>query len=167
MSRSKQARSPLAGEPWIPHPLSLRESIAWKHLPNNARRVLDRLEREHMRHGARDNGKLPCTYQDFTEAGVPGKGVALAIRQAVALGFLEVTYRAPPSVATFRRSNEYRLTYVFNRGCKPEDVTHEWRLVSSDEQAKRRLSRAGGGKSEVHSRRAKSATRAQVVGVAG
>jgi hypothetical protein len=86
MSNSKRKRNSIL-EAFVTHPLSLRLSPAWQALPNNARRILDRLEVEHMQHGGADNGHLPCTYADFEKAGVRRKSIALAIRQCVALGF--------------------------------------------------------------------------------
>ena len=158
MSKSKRSKGPMTGEIFIAHTLPMRESIAWKHLPNNARRILERLEREHARHGGAENGKLRCTYRDFEEAGVPEKGIALAIRQCAALGFLEVTFRAQPSVSEFRRSSEYRLTSVPSRQGKPE-MTHDWRLVTTDEQAMARLDAAAAERSELHEARARQAHR--------
>jgi hypothetical protein len=156
VSKTKRSKGPLEGETFIANTLSMRQSIAWSHLPNNARRVLDRLEREHAQHGGAENGRLRCTYKDFEEAGIPEKGIALAIRQCVALGFLEITFRAQPSVSAFRRSNEYRLTSVPSRGGKPP-MTHDWRLVTSDEQALSRLSGAATARSDLHEARAKQA----------
>jgi hypothetical protein len=46
------------GKPWLPIPLKLIESDAWRCLGINDRRVIDFLMREHMRHGGKENGKL-------------------------------------------------------------------------------------------------------------
>jgi hypothetical protein len=154
---SRKTKGLFDGEGFITHPLSMRDSIAWQHLSNNARRVLDVLEREHAHHGGVQNGKLRCTYADFQrKGGIPKMGVALAIRQAVALGFAEITFHAAPSAAEFRRCSEYRLTYIPGRRQQPP-MTHEWKLVTSDAQALQRLERAAAEKSEAHRIRAREA----------
>jgi hypothetical protein len=47
MSRTGRKRSAIAGA-FVAHSLEMRSSPAWMALPDNARRVLDRLELEHM-----------------------------------------------------------------------------------------------------------------------
>src|SRR3954447_23862008 len=94
---------------FVAHRREMRESAAWRNLPDNARRILDRLEVEHMRHGGAENGALPCTYSDFVAAGVRRASVSLAIRQCVALGFLVVTHRGGRSNAEYRNPSRYRL----------------------------------------------------------
>lgn len=132
MSAKKRRNS--IGQQFIAHRRDMREAPAWRHLPDNARRILDRLELEHMRHGSAENGRLPCTYADFEKAGIRRKSVALAIRQCVALGFLEVTRQGRRSVAEFRTPSLYRLTYVHGRG-RSEAPTDEWQRISTDEHA--------------------------------
>ena len=66
-------------------------SPAWRALSLSARRILDRLEIEMADHGGTDNGKLPATYDDFERYGLHRHAIAPAIREAVALGFLEIT----------------------------------------------------------------------------
>jgi hypothetical protein len=48
----------------------MRSSPAWLALPDNARRVLDRLELEHMQHGGAENGVLVVTFDDFERHGI-------------------------------------------------------------------------------------------------
>ncbi|MFC3078197.1 hypothetical protein ACFODL_08885 [Phenylobacterium terrae] len=113
----------------------MRESPAWRAAPDNLRRLLDRLEVEHMRHAGTQNGKLAVTYDDFAEWGVRRASVALTIRQGLALGFLEVTRKGYKSAAEFRVPSLYRLTYVWGR--KPgsreaEEPTDEWRRLDED-----------------------------------
>jgi hypothetical protein len=91
MTRQRKNNS-IAGQ-FIAHSRELRESPAWAALPDNARRVLDRLELEHLRHGGAENGKLKCTYSDFQKAGIRRASVALAIRECAGLGFIEITQR--------------------------------------------------------------------------
>ena len=118
MSRTRRKNNQLSGQ-FVAHSRELRESPAWRALPDNARRILDRLEVEHMRHGGAENGALPCTYSDFVAAGVRRASVSLAIRQCVALGFLEVTHRGGRSNAEYRNPSRYRLTYLNGRAQAP------------------------------------------------
>jgi hypothetical protein len=122
------------GAQWVAHSRAMRESPAWWALPDNARRVLDRLELEHMRHGGAENGALPCTYNDFEEAGVRRASVALAIRQCVCLGFVEIMRRGGRSMSNVRRPSLYRLTYVVGRGRSTEG-TNEWQCFATKEDA--------------------------------
>ena len=107
MSRTRRKNNQISGQ-FVAHSRELRESAAWRALPDNARRILDRLEVEHMRHGGAENGALPCTYSDFVAAGVRRASVSLAIRQCAALGFLEVTHRGGRSNAEYRNPSRSR-----------------------------------------------------------
>jgi hypothetical protein len=140
MSNVRRRRTNL-GQSFIMHPREMRESPAWLALPDNARRILDRLEVEHMRHGGGENGKLPCTYTDFHNWGIRRASVALAIRQCVALGFLEVTRPGFRSSAEFHHPSLYRLTYISGCGISPAP-TDDWRRIKTDEAAKEALNRA-------------------------
>ena len=122
------------GESFVAHTREMRESVAWRHLSNNARRVLDRLELEHMRHGAADNGSLPCTYRDFIKSGIRRASIAPSIRQCVALGFLEVTHAGGRSISNLRWPSRYRLTYLNGCGRSPAP-THEWRRIDTEAEA--------------------------------
>jgi hypothetical protein len=147
------------GEQFIAHRLTMRESIAWNALPDNARRVLDRLEREHMHHGSAENGSLQCLYDDFEKVGIRRQSIALAIRQCVALGFLEITKQGVPAISAYRAGTLYRITYLHGCGKSPAP-TDEWAKVQSLAEAEERLRDAGSIKSEHHVRRAKKARNA-------
>jgi hypothetical protein len=137
---SRRARNSI-GECWIAHTKDMRESLAWQLLPDNARRILDRLELEHMRHGAGENGKLPCTYSDFASAGIRRASVSLAIRQCVRLGFLKITNQGGRSISNQRWPSLYLLTYV--TGCKSSPApTHDWRSIKTTDDARQALATA-------------------------
>lgn len=142
---SKRKASSIEG-PFVARSLAMLESPAWRALPDNARRVLERLECEHMHHGAAENGRLVCTYSDLETVGIRRKSIALAIRQCEALGFLEVTESGGRSISGLRRPSRYRLTYVHNRRAvnerRPALPTHEWRAISTDEEALAALAKA-------------------------
>ena len=61
-------------------------------------------------------GRLPVTYEDFERYGIDRHSIAPAIREAVALGFLEVTERGRAGNAEWRRPNYFRLTYKPAKG---------------------------------------------------
>ena len=140
---SRQRRQRIAdGDQFVAHTREMRKSVAWRFLPNNARRVLDRLELEHMHHGGAENGLLICTYSDFEKSGLRRQSIALAIRQCVALGFLKITRQGQRCASDFNRvSAQYFLTYLHGVG-KSLEPTHAWRRVHSDVQAKSHLSKA-------------------------
>src|SRR5215204_4133497 len=140
MSRTRRKNNQISGQ-FVAHSRELRESAAWRALPDNARRILDRLELEHMRHGGAENGSLPCTYSDFVAHGVRRASVSLALRQCAALGFLEITHRGGRSISEYRNPSQYRLTYLTGRG-QSAIKTDEWKRIKTDEDAKAALKRA-------------------------
>jgi hypothetical protein len=79
------------------------ESPAFRVLSLSARRVLDRVEIEHAHHGGKDNGALPVTFDDFQRYGIHRHAVAPAIREVVALGFLEITQQGRAGNAAWRK----------------------------------------------------------------
>jgi hypothetical protein len=111
------------------------ESPAWRTLTLSARRVLDRIEIEHLHHGLAENGRLPVTFDDFVRYGIERHGIAPAIRQCEALGFIEITQSGRAGNADFRRPNMFRLTYLptYHTG---ESETNEWSRIETMEAAK-------------------------------
>ena len=148
---------------FVSHERGMRESIAWRSLPCNARLVLDRLELELMAHGGRDNGKLPCTYTDFEKAGIRRKSIALAIRQCEALGFIETTHKGSKSISNFRNPSLYRLTYIYGREPNPPR-TDDWKQIATQEVATAALKKAASTKSERHVQLARRHHRARKTG---
>jgi hypothetical protein len=120
------------GEQFTARLIRMLESPAYRALSLSAHRVLSRIEIEHAHHGGADNGKLPVTYADFQSYGVERHAIAPAIREAVALGFIEITERGRAGNAEFRAPNIFRLTYVYSSHCNP---THEWQHIATDEAA--------------------------------
>jgi hypothetical protein len=135
---------------FVPHRIEMIESPAWRALSLSARRVIDRIEIEHGHHGGNDNGKLPVTFDDFEDFGISHKSVAPAIREAVALGFAEITQRGRPSESDFgRHPNYFRLTYLsMRRGTRWHDATDEWKQVKTPEEADRIAQEARTAKDE-------------------
>jgi hypothetical protein len=119
---------------FVMHGLAMIDSPAWQVLSLSARRVLDRIEIEHMRHGGAQNGRLPVTYDDFVHYGIHRHAIAPAIRQCEALGFLEVAQRGHAGNAEYRSPNHFRLTYLnFMGGRGPP--TNEWSRIETIEAA--------------------------------
>ena len=110
---------------FVPHRLEMLQSLAWRSLSGTARRVLERLEIEHMLHAGQKNGRLICTYNDFAEHGIRRKSVAPAKRQLCATGFLEITQRGRRS-ADHGEPARHRLTYLPTQNSGPSD---EWRDI--------------------------------------
>jgi hypothetical protein len=128
----------------------MMESYSYRVLSLSARRLLDRVEIEHAHHGGNDNGRLPITYQDFVDYGIDRAAIAPAIREAIALGFLEVTEHGRAGNAEFRSSNQFRLTYLPAAGVTTEHGKGGWNRFESMEDPKAEAVRArewGSGRS--------------------
>jgi hypothetical protein len=127
-------RNQISGQ-WSPRLIELLESSAYRVLSLAGHRVISRIEIELGHHGGNDNGKLPVTKQDFIEYGVHNDSVAPAIREAEALGFIEVTERGRGGNAENRRPTLFRLTFAHGRDSRQQPPTHEWRKFKTIEEA--------------------------------
>jgi hypothetical protein len=156
MSR-RERRTKIGGQ-FSAHLIEMIESPAWRVLSLSARRVLDRIEIEMAHHGGTDNGRLPVTYDNFEEYGIHRHAISPAIREACALGFLEVTEHGGGGNREFQRPNLFRLTYRHAKDVQG-DGTHEWRHIQTLEEAELKAKQArfltfkkqktGGGKRHV------------------
>lgn len=131
MPRPKRKNS-IDGQ-FAPRLIEMLRSSAFKVLSLSARRLLDRLEIELANHGGTNNGRLIVTYNDFEAYGIDRQAIGPAMREAITLGFVEVTERGRPSESDFgRHPNKFRLTYrdgsVQDSWSKP---TNEWRAFRS------------------------------------
>ena len=109
-------------------------SPAYCVLSLSGRRELDRIEIEMADHGGTDNGKLPVTYDDFERYGIHRHAIGPAIREVVALGFVEITEAGRAGNAEWRKPNLFRLTYRHTK----YEPTNEWEKIQFPK--KRRLS---------------------------
>ena len=109
------------------------ESPAYRALSHSALRVISRVEIELAHHG-KDNGKLPVTYDNFQDYGIDRHAIGPAIREAVALGFLEITEAGRAGNAEWRTPNLFRITFRHAKGL-PGDGTHEWRRIDTKDEA--------------------------------
>jgi hypothetical protein len=114
--------------------IEMLASPAWRALSLSAHRVLDRVEMEHASHGGTSNGALPVTFDQFVEYGIHRHAVAPAIREVIALGFLEITRRGRAGNAEHRAPNLFRLTYRPIKGL-PGYGTNEWRKIEDSARA--------------------------------
>lgn len=130
---TKRRRNKISGQ-FSAHLVEMVESPAWRVASLSCRRVLDRVEIEHAHHGGNDNGKLPVTFNQFHEYGIHRHSIAPGIREAEALGFLVVTVNGRAGNAEHRTPNLFRLTYRDAEGL-PGDGTHEWRRITTTEEA--------------------------------
>ncbi len=119
---------------FAPRLIEMLESPAYRVLSLSARRALDRIEIEMAHHGGTDNGKLPVTFDDFQGYGIHRQAIAPAIRELVALGFVEITRQGCAGNAEHRSPNLYRLTARPAQGYSGGGA-HEWSKVASIEAA--------------------------------
>jgi hypothetical protein len=110
-------------------------SPAYRVLSLSAHRVMARLEIELAQHGGKpeENGRLPCTFEHFVEFGLHRHAIAPAIRELVALGFIEITQRGSAGNAGFRQPTLYRLTY--RHWGSHKEASDEWRRIKTVEEA--------------------------------
>lgn len=119
---------------WAGRLVEMLESYAYRALSLSAIRLINRIEIELAHHGGQDNGRLPVTFDDFEQYGIHRHAIAPAMREAEALGFIEVTARGRAGSANRRSPNQFRLTFRPVKGAR-NDGTHEWRRIESAEEA--------------------------------
>lgn len=137
---SKKSRKGAPAGPFVMHTREMFMSPAWRVLSLSARRLLDRIEIEMMSHGGpRWNGRLPVTYGDFIKHGVRRNSIAPALREVVALGFVEITDQGRGGNAAYRKASKFRLTHhPFKEDPDGEvlyEPTNEWRRFKTIEEA--------------------------------
>jgi hypothetical protein len=148
--RGRRRKTTIDGQ-WVYHRTKMIESYPWRQLSLSAHRVLDRIEIEHSHHGGFENGNLPVTYGDFEEYGIDRHSIAPALRELVALGFVEITQQGCGGNADFHIPNKYRLTYL---PTKMHDPTDEWKLIQSRERALNKAKQARDATSKVKKQKA-------------
>jgi hypothetical protein len=133
MTQVSKRRNRINGQ-WSPRLVEMLESPAYRALSLSAHRVISRIEIEFAQHGGNDNGRLPVTKQDFVAYGVHHDGVAPAIREAEALGFIRVTERGRGGNAEHRQPNRFFLTFAHGRDSRASPPTHDWRKIKTLEE---------------------------------
>jgi hypothetical protein len=145
--------------------IKMMESPAYRVLSRAARMVLDRVCIELAHHGGNENGKLLVTYDQFVAYGIRRHAIAPAIREATALGFLEVTRQGRPSAGEHRYANLFRLTWVNCKSSPLTEQTNEWRKIPADMKTAADIADAA-RKAGERPRRAKTTTTGRRQGLA-
>jgi DNA-binding transcriptional MocR family regulator len=122
------------------------ESPAYRALSLAAHRVISRIEIELAHHGGNDNGRLPVTKQDFIDYGISHDQIAPAIRESVALGFIQVRERGHGGNAEHRQSNKFYLTFAHGRNSRAEPPSNDWRRIKTLDEAQSVARAARGNK---------------------
>jgi hypothetical protein len=128
------------GGQYVPHLRELIEAPAWRVLSLSARRLLNRVEIEHMRHGGQDNGKLPVTFDHFVEYGIDRHAIAPAMRECIALGLLVITQHGSAGNAEHRAPNLFLLPYL------QATTDQKWRQITTIEEAEAIAREAAGNR---------------------
>lgn len=129
--------------------VEMQESPAYRVLSLSARRVMDRLEIEFARHGLNpmENGRLPCTYDNFVEYGVDRHSIAPAIRELVALGFTQVTRKGSAGNEAHRQATLYLLTY--RHAGSDARLEDGWKRIKTIEEAEAVAKAARAGNADI------------------
>ena len=134
--RSRDIGGPPKDQSWSWYSVEMMQSDAWRDMSINARRMLDLLEIEHLKHGGYENGNLMMTYNQFVAGGIRRSSIFATIAELEKLGWIEVSrggYRG------FARSwpHRFRLTHRRTR-IQPAigapylvEPTHDWRHYRS------------------------------------
>jgi hypothetical protein len=152
--KNPRRRNRISGQ-FSPRLIEMLESPAYRVLSRAAQLLISRVEIELAHHGGNDNGRLPVTKEDFVAYGIHPASVAPAIREAEALGFIEVTERGRGGNAEHRSPNMFRLTFPFVDRRRPP--THEWRRIETIEEAEQIAKEARNAKSDYAVARGKRA----------
>jgi hypothetical protein len=129
MTKSYRRKNRIAGQ-FAPRTIDMLRSPAYRALSRGGHQVLARIEIELADHGGMDNGKLPVTFDQFEAYGVHRHAIAPAVRELVALGFIEVTEQGRAGNADWRRPTKFRITYRYVERASPTD---EWRRITDDD----------------------------------
>jgi hypothetical protein len=121
--------------PFAGRTIAMLDSPSYRVLSLSAHRILARLEIELHRHGGKpeENGRLPCTYENFVDYGVSRNEIAPAIRELVALGFIQVTRTGSAGNAEHRQVTLYLLTYYWTGS--DVRLIDGWKRIQTDEEA--------------------------------
>jgi hypothetical protein len=146
--KQRKKRNAIA-EAWVAYPCTMIESPAMRLLSLSAIRVMHRLEVEHMHNGGAENGRLIVTYDQFVEWGVNRNAIGPAIRELIALGFVEIAEKGCAGNENLRRAHRFRLTYVNTK--KREQPTNDWRKIETVEEAEA-MARTSRGETDPRAR---------------
>jgi len=104
--------------------LDLLESDAWHFLSINARRFIDFLMIENMRHGGKRNGQLVAPRKQLEQFGIGARHISAAIEEVERVGLVDCRRGAG------RQPNTYTITWLpLGDGTAPTD---RWRSYRND-----------------------------------
>jgi len=152
MSRRRRftGKRPKIKEPFFAQPIGMLKSPAFRTLSQSAHRALSRLVIELAKHAGNDNGNIVVTFDDFEAYGIHRHSIAPAIRELVALGFVEKTEHGCAGNAYERTATKYRLTMT---AVGTTDPTNEWKKIASLEEAERIAAAARAAKNKIQWRK--------------
>ena len=109
--RQRRNRPP-DGAPWVWLTREMIESEAWGTLSLAARRLIDRVEIEHMDHAGTENGNLIVTYNDLVKFGLRRSSISGAIKETVERGLLVILEKGRRSTGPDRWPTRYALGWL-------------------------------------------------------
>ncbi|HEX3919375.1 MAG TPA: hypothetical protein VHW60_18720 [Caulobacteraceae bacterium] len=107
--------------PFIAVPLTLIDCPSYRALTSPARRALDFLIREHLRHGGTQNGSLLAPYRQLQDWGISNRDVAPALRMLAAFGLIQRT-RVGSRLGGKDGSATYALAWLPASGSLPTNA---------------------------------------------
>ena len=120
-----KAQRPPIGEAWVWLTRELLTSDAWRALGINARRFIEFLMIEHMRHGGKANGLLVAPRRQLERFGVGARHISPAIEEAERLGLVDCKR------GIGRRPSSCALTWLpLSDGSAP---SNRWRALMTSE----------------------------------
>jgi hypothetical protein len=140
--------------PFFAQPIDMLKSPAFRTLSLSGHRAFSCLVIELAKHAGNDNGNLVVTFDDFETYGIHRHSIAPAIRELVALGFVEITEHGCAGNAYERAASKYRLTMT---AVGTTDPTHEWKKINNLEEARRKAAEARAEKNKIQWRKPPSA----------
>jgi hypothetical protein len=96
-----------AADAFVKLPRSVLDSEAWRNLRLHARRFIDCLMIEHLRHGGKENGQLKATHRQLIARSISARLIAPAIREACRSGLVRITRPGGRHLPTL-----YELTWL-------------------------------------------------------
>jgi hypothetical protein len=146
--RDRDANRPPKGEAWGWLTWEMMDSAAYRAMSPSARKVFDRIHREHGSQGGKENGRLKVTWRDFQKAGVQPRRITGAIAEVEALGWAVRTFYGRRSCGEDRGAPaQFRLTWlpVFDAG-NAMPPTNDWKRFGDDLAEAKRVAQAAAGR---------------------
>ena len=155
-SRTAKLNKPPEGESFAWFTSKLMRSPAFRAMSLNARKLVDRVQIEHMSQGGASNGNLVVTYADLVEWGIRRNSIAPAIAEVVALGLLEHRPGRASHIAGRGHPQIFRISWL---PTADEPPSTKWCAFETVEQAGKvaKTTRATGTDARHNAKRTPSA----------